>query len=158
MSTANDVPMPDRAKVEAALARNDDDRTTYDWNEIDEAARWALHQLPEGCEFTELTHRHPLSKVMFRAGLLAGREHMARFMEQTGHDFEIAALIRSIWWPALGEDPGTPRLLAFDEVAREEDEGYKSQPMTPSQEALPLALRFLDEFEPLMRQGLSEAD
>ena len=39
----DDFPMPARAKVEAALATIDDDRTTADWNEIEEAARWALH-------------------------------------------------------------------------------------------------------------------
>lgn len=41
MDNTIDVPLPDKAKVIEALANNDDDRTTQDWNEIDEAARWA---------------------------------------------------------------------------------------------------------------------
>lgn len=144
-----DVPLPDRAKVEAALARIDDDRTTDDWNEIAEAARWALHNLPQGLDFIDLCTRHPINQVYFRAGLLACREYMARFVEQGGHH-EIAQSIRANWWPALGDDPGAPRLFDFAEVC-DESEGpdgkprWRSKDVPISVEALPRALGFLQQ-------------
>lgn len=142
----NDVPMPDKAKVIEALARIDDDRTTDDWNEIDEAARWALRALGPDLQFEELVTRNPISQVTFRAGLLACREYMARFVEQGGNP-EIAQSIRANWWPILGNDPGPPRLFDFAEVAEEINEGgkvrYRSKPIDASTEALPRALQFL---------------
>lgn len=142
-----DVPMPDAGKVRAALVANGDDRTTDDWNEIDEAARWALHNLPAGMNFVDLCTRHPLNQVYFRAGLLASREYMACFVEQGGHP-EIAQSIRSNWWPQLGDDPGAPRLLDFAELC-DEIEGpngkpqWKSKDIPISVEALPRAFGFL---------------
>jgi len=146
MSDTNDAPMPDKAKLKAALAKIDDDRTTADWNEIDEAARWALHALGSIANFLDLTMRNPISRVMFRAGLIACREYMARFVEQGGNP-DIAASIRANWWPVLGADPGPPRLFDFGEVAEEITEGnkvsYRSRPVTANQEALPRAFQFL---------------
>jgi len=91
--------------------------------------------------------RNPVTQVYFRAGLLACREYMARFVEQGG-DPETAQSIRANWWPQLGADPGPPRLFQFDECA-EEVEGsdgkvkYLSKEMSPSIEALPRAYQFL---------------
>lgn len=91
--------------------------------------------------------RNPVMQVFFRAGLLACREYMARFVEQGGNP-EIAASIRANWWPQLGADPGPPRLFDFDECA-EEVEGpdgkvkFISKEMSPSVEALPRAYQFL---------------
>lgn len=92
------------------------------------------------------TH-NPVTQVYFRAGLLACREYMARFVEHGGNP-EIAASIRANWWPQLGADPGPPRLFNFDEVA-EEHEGPNGEysvthkDMLPSVEALPRAYHFL---------------
>lgn len=89
-----------------------------------------------------LTH-NPINQVYFRAGLLACREYMARFVEQGG-DPSIAASIRANWWPSLGADPGAPRHLAFSEVAIEREDGRIDEvPISPSVEALPRAYQFL---------------
>jgi len=92
-----------------------------------------------------LTH-NPIHKVFFRAGLLACREYMARFVEQGGSDAEksIAASIRANWWPSLGPDPGVPRKLLWSEVADEKADGrIDHKQMDPSIEALPYSLAFL---------------
>lgn len=91
--------------------------------------------------------RNPLSQVWFRAGLLACREYMARFVEQGG-DATTAASIRANWWPSLGADPGSPRLFDFAELCEESDgpDGnpiFKSLDISPSIEALPRAYQFL---------------
>jgi len=91
--------------------------------------------------------RNPLTQVYFRAGLLACRECMARFVEQGG-DATIAASIRANWWPSLGDDPGEPRLFDFAEVCEESDgpDGkpqFKTLDISPSIEALPRAYQFL---------------
>lgn len=90
--------------------------------------------------------RNPVTQVFFRAGLLACREYMARFVEQGGHP-EIAQSIRANWWPQLGADPGPPRLFDLDECVEEcEKDGkpsWKTKEMSPSVEALPRAYRFL---------------
>ena len=87
--------------------------------------------------------QNPVSQVMFRAGLLAARESLARFVEQGGNA-EIAASIRANWWPTLCPDPGRPRRHSWDEVAEGGEEGpWKAKPLTPEQEALPQALIFL---------------
>ena len=93
-----------------------------------------------------LTH-NPLHRVYFRAGLLACREYMARFVEQGGNA-AVAASIRANWWPSLGADPGAPRKLAFDELVDEVvgHDGQTSWPakdIDPSVEALPVASAFL---------------
>jgi hypothetical protein len=89
-----------------------------------------------------LTH-NPVAQVYFRAGLLAARETMARFVEQGG-DKATAASIRANWWPSLGGDPGAPRQLRFDEVADEKD-GKIVHVNTPiSVEALARAWQFLE--------------
>lgn len=100
---------------------------------------------PEALE--EISTQNPLTKVFFRAGLLACREYMARFVEQGGNS-EVAASIRANWWPSLGSDPGPPRKYRFEEIAREFDRedgstGWEALPLDPSFEALPIALAFL---------------
>lgn len=95
----------------------------------------------------EVLTQNPLNKVFFRAGLLACREYMARFVEQSG-DGATAASIRANWWPSLGTDPGAPRKFRFEEICREYDRedgspGWESLPLDPSFEALPIALAFL---------------
>jgi hypothetical protein len=92
-----------------------------------------------------LTH-NPISQVAFRAGLLACREYMARFVEQGGGDVEksIAQSIRANWWPSLGDDPGPPRQLRYDEIADEKPSGrIDHKEMSPSVEALPRAFAFI---------------
>lgn len=91
--------------------------------------------------------QNPINQVYFRAGLLACREYMARFVEQGGNA-DIAASIRANWWPSLGDDPGPPRLHPFEEVAEEytREDGkpaWRSLPISPSVEALPRAYAFL---------------
>jgi hypothetical protein len=91
--------------------------------------------------------QNPLTQVYFRAGLLACREYMARFVEQGG-DTATAASIRANWWPSLGDDPGAPRLFDFAELCEERDgpDGkpeFKTLPISPSVEALPAAYQFL---------------
>lgn len=87
------------------------------------------------------TH-NPINQVYFRAGLIACREYMARFVSAT-HP-EIAESIRANWWPSLGADPGAPRQLTWDEVADEKPSGrIDHRDMSPSIEALPRAWAFL---------------
>lgn len=86
--------------------------------------------------------RNPLSQVSFRAGLLACREYMARFVEQGG-DGATAQSIRANWWPLLGDDPGIPRLFDFNEICKETEAGWEEKPISPSVEALPRAHQFL---------------
>lgn len=91
--------------------------------------------------------QNPVTQVYFRAGLLACREYMARFVEQGG-DATTAASIRANWWPSLGADPGPPRLFDFAELCEESDgpDGkpvFKTLQISPSIEALPPAYQFL---------------
>lgn len=91
--------------------------------------------------------QNPLTQVYFRAGLLACREYMARFVEQGG-DTATAASIRANWWPSLGDDPGAPRLFDFAELCEESDgpDGkpqFKTLSIAPSVEALAHAYQFL---------------
>lgn len=91
--------------------------------------------------------QNPLTQVYFRAGLLACREYMARFVEQGG-DAATAASIRANWWPRLGNDPGSPRLFDFAELCEESDgpDGkpvFKTLEISPSVEALAPAYQFL---------------
>lgn len=94
---------------------------------------------------------HPVNQVWFRAGLLACREYMARFVEQQGLETatcsEIAASIRANWWPRLGQDFGPPRKLDFKEITDGDTPGFRCKTaaeVSPTQEALPIALAFLD--------------
>jgi hypothetical protein len=94
-------------------------------------------------ESVEERFQNPVSQVMFRAGLLAARESLARFVEQGG-DANTAASIRANWWPALCPDPGRPRRHNWDEVADGGEEGpWTAKSLTAEQEALPQALIFL---------------
>src|SRR5688572_615968 len=89
---------------------------------------------------------NPVSQVYFRAGLIACREYMARFVE--AQDPGIAASIRANWWPLLGEDYGPPRQLDWSELTCGEygtpDFRVKTvEEVSPTLEALPVALAFL---------------
>lgn len=89
---------------------------------------------------------NPVSQVYFRAGLLACREYMARFVE--AQDPVIANSIRANWWPRLGVDPGPPRKLDWSELTEGEygtsDFRCKGAgEVSPTLEALPIALGFL---------------
>lgn len=145
-----DIPLPDRKTVEAIIARihpNGGALDPEDLAELIEAADFALHVLPPGLDFLDCITRNPLQQVWFRAGLLACREYMARFVEQGG-DATTAQSIRVNWWPILGDDPGAPRLFHSDEVAEEieKPEGgtsIRSKEVSPSLEALPRAYQFL---------------
>lgn len=86
---------------------------------------------------------NPIAQVYFRAGLLACREYMARFVEQGG-DTVTAQSIRANWWPQLGDDPGAPRQNTYDEIAKELPSGRIEHADTPpSIEALSRAHQFL---------------
>lgn len=149
------VPMPDRSELEQAVkaalsAANNSTPNTIgrglsddQIKELLEGARWALHAIPDELNFVDMCTQNPVNQVYFRAGLLACREYMARFVEQGG-DKATAASIRANWWPSLGDDPGTPRLFQFEEIAEENGEGgWDSKPISASVEALPRAYQFL---------------
>lgn len=89
---------------------------------------------------------NPATQVFFRAGLIACREYMARFVEVESPS--IAASIRANWWPSLGQDFGPPRQVAWDEVTDGEfgTETFRvkgADEVSPTQEALPIAFHFL---------------
>lgn len=121
-----------------------------DWvAEIGDDSDWKLDQLDvldaaiggEAAQF-----RHPISQVYFRAGLIACREYMARFVEAESPT--IAASIRANWWPSLGDDLGAPRKIEWGEVTEGEygTEAFrckKPNEISPTVEALPVALAFL---------------
>lgn len=152
----DNIPMPNRVALEQAVkafefAENNSvpnalgrALTDDQIKELAEGARWSLHAIPEELDFVDMCAQNPINQVYFRAGLLACREYMARFVEQGG-DKTTAASIRANWWPDLGDDPGAPRLLAFDEVAEARTEGgWNAKPLSASVEALPRAQQFLD--------------
>lgn len=86
--------------------------------------------------------QNEVHRVWFRAGLLACREYMARFVEAESP--AIAASIRANWWPTLGADPGAPRQLNWAEVADGGEEGpWTARNPGESVEALPIAAQFL---------------
>jgi hypothetical protein len=101
---------------------------------------------------------NPTNQVYFRAGLIACREYMARFVEAQSP--EIAASIRANWWPLLGPDFGPPRQMRWDELV--EGEFVEGQPIktrndiSPTLEALPIALHFLQEPAPAPGLNASE--
>lgn len=86
-------------------------------------------------------------QVYFRAGLIAAREYLARFVEP--QDASIATSIRANWWPSLGPDCGPPRKLGLAEIADWDDEKgvvrahHGPDVVTPTLEALPVAAAFL---------------
>lgn len=87
---------------------------------------------------------NPATQVMFRAGLLAAREYMAAFV--ASENPAIAESIRANWWPSLGDDPGRPRRLNWDDVyVGEYPEGRPKtkEEVSPSVEALVQAAIFL---------------
>lgn len=89
---------------------------------------------------------NPVNQVYFRAGLIACREYMARFVE--AQDPTIAQSIRANWWPSLGPDLGPPRLLDFAELTDGEygTPSFRTktvEEVSPTLEALPVALGFL---------------
>jgi hypothetical protein len=89
---------------------------------------------------------HPAHQVYFRAGLIACREYMARFVEAESP--AIAASIRANWWPDLGPDMGPPRLMAWEELTEGEygEPGFRCKEpneISPTLEALPIAEQFL---------------
>lgn len=97
---------------------------------------------------------HPATQVFFRAGLLACREYMARFVSHESP--EIAASIRANWWPSLGQDFGPPRKLEWSEVTEGEygEEDFRAKTadeVSPTQEALPVALALLQSLDPRYR-------
>lgn len=101
----------------------------------EDKTRRAVHE--EQAKLQNEVHR-----VWFRAGLLACREYMARFV--AAESPTIAASIRANWWPDLGEDPGGPRRLHWGEVADGGEEGpWAAKNPGVSVEALPVALQFL---------------
>ena len=90
---------------------------------------------------------NPAHQVYFRAGLLACREHMARFVEAESPT--IAASIRANWWPDLGPDMGPPRLLEWGELTEGEygEAGFRCKEpheISPTTEALAIAQQFLE--------------
>ena len=94
---------------------------------------------------------NPVNQVYFRAGLLACREYMARFVEPQNPT--IAMSIRANWWPRLGDDPGPPRKIDWSELTSGEygtpDFRIKTkEEVSPTIEALPIALGFLLNQEP----------
>lgn len=90
---------------------------------------------------------NPVHQVYFRAGLIAARESLARFVEAQSP--EIAASIRANWWSRVGPDCGPPRLLDLAELADWDDEKgvvrehRGPEVVTPTLEALPIAFQFL---------------
>jgi len=89
---------------------------------------------------------HPAHQVYFRAGLIACREYMARFVEAESPT--IAASIRANWWPDLGPDMGPPRLMDWSELTEGEygEPGFRCKEpheISPTLEALPIAEQFL---------------
>lgn len=100
-------------------------------------------KMPRAVFEAQASLQNEVHRVYFRAGLLACREHMARFVE--AQDPTIATSIRANWWPGLGDDPGAPRRLDFSEIADGGEEGpwTPKADLSPSVEALPIAAAFL---------------
>lgn len=100
-------------------------------------------KMPRAVFEAQASLQNEVHRVYFRAGLLACREYMARFVE--AQDPAIATSIRANWWPGLGDDPGAPRQLDFAEIADGGEEGpwTPKENISPSVEALPIAASFL---------------
>lgn len=103
--------------------------------------------IPEVVVREQAGHLHPVTQVFFRAGLIACREYMARFVEAESPT--IAASIRANWWPDLGPDLGPPRKINWNEVTDGEygESSFRvrtKDEVSPTLEALPVALQFLE--------------
>jgi hypothetical protein len=99
---------------------------------------------------------HPPRQVWFRAGLLACREYMARFV--AAESPTIAESIRANWWPDLGQDFGAPRKILWEELTvgefgTPEFRAKTADEVSPTQEALPIAFQFL-----IRHAGVNEED
>ena len=70
--------------------------------------------------------KYELTDVMFRVGLLAARELIAREFERRGLHGSAEMVVRRLWWPSVGVDP--TRETADDACA----------------EALPIAMAFVE--------------
>jgi hypothetical protein len=130
-----------------------------------QAALLSAHSVPDQKDLTDTQKtilgeqeslNHPATQVFFRAGLLACREYMARFVEHESPT--IAASIRANWWPTLGQDFGAPRKLEWIELTEGEygEEGFRAKTaneISPTQEALPIALKFLLSLDPGNARG-----
>ncbi len=106
-----------------------------------------VDDVPDVVRQEQASCMHPITQVKFRAGLLACREYMARFVEAESPT--IAASIRANWWPRLGPDPGPPRKLDWNELTGGEygEATFRVKgpdEVSPSVEALPIALAFLE--------------
>lgn len=116
----------------------------------DETLRDLRRMIPFGIYDADGTAtQNPLTKVYFRAGLLAFRERAAVIVEEHHQNPGIASKIREIWWDEFGQDPGAPRLFAFEELVREsvDTDGrpvFEALEIAPSVEALPIAFQFLN--------------
>lgn len=114
-------------------------------------AKSARVEIPQEVIQQQDSLMHPATQVFFRAGLLACREYMAGFAQ---HDSPIiAASIRANWWPSLGQDFGPPRKLNWSELTEGEsgEDGFRAKTadeISPTQEALPIALQFLQSLDP----------
>jgi hypothetical protein len=99
---------------------------------------------------------NPTNQVYFRAGFIACREYMARFVEPQSP--EIAASIRANWLPKLGPDFGPPRRVDWNELVASGDAFpvQMREDISPTLEALPIALQFLETPEPVPTTGLKE--
>lgn len=121
-----------------------DQRACDDTHNIDASAASAASpgaETPPQDGLINLAHQ-----VYFRAGLIACREYMARFVEAESPS--IAMSIRANWWPSLGQDYGPPRQLDWSEVTHGEygAESFRVrtiEEVSPTLEALPVALGFL---------------
>ncbi len=103
-------------------------------------------ELLEIFEHEQEALKHPVHQVYFRAGLIACREYMARFVECENP--VIAQSIRANWWPDLGDDLGAPRQIDWAELTEGEygEPGFRckgADEVSPTLEALPIALAFL---------------
>jgi len=123
----------DPADVEALMARLHLCLPSMkDWNHI---AEMPMSQ----------TLVHGVHRVYFHAGLLAMRALLVKHYARTG-DEQIAQSLSTFWPVHVGEDPGDPRKMTFQEITTElPSGGYEINPdMTPSTEALPIALEFME--------------
>jgi hypothetical protein len=129
----------------ATLPLNGDEYTPQDCVNANKILGWWYGLLKESAPQDSCLN--PVYKVYFRAGLLACREYMARFVEPESPT--IAASIRANWWPVLGDDPGPPRKLNWNELTDGEygTPGFRcktANEVSPSIEALPVAMGFLE--------------
>jgi len=106
----------------------------------------ARGRTPRSVHEAQAALQNEVHRVWFRAGMLAFREYVAGLVERldVGDFAALAAWVRAQWPASLGEDPGAPRQLKWEEVAAGGEDGPWTQ-RNPgvSVEALPIALSFL---------------